>query len=302
MNSETKGALLVLATAMISGFSIFLNKFAVSGISAGSFALLKAVIVSGILLSAIIAAKKLEILKKLSLNDWKKLAIIGFSGGGLAFLLFFQGLASTSAANASFIHKLLFVFAIVFGIFLLKEKIDWKLLSAGLAVFAGLFAIFRTQITSFQAGDWLILGAVIIWSFEIVLSKKALKNLDGTTVAFGRMFFGSIFLLAFIILSGKAGELAAVSIAQLEWALITGVLLFLYVFTFYNGLNRLSVSKAAIILLAAIPVTAILSAVNAKPITALEVFANLLIIAGVAFVLLKSESLKQFPAKKLNDG
>ena len=52
--SELKGVTLALATAVVSGVSIFLNKFAVTGLNPFIFATLKAGLVAVVLLSIIL--------------------------------------------------------------------------------------------------------------------------------------------------------------------------------------------------------------------------------------------------------
>jgi len=292
MKNLGKGELLVIATAIISGFSIYLNKFAVSGMNAGAFVFLKAIVVSMLVLSVIVAFKKFESLKRLSGNDWKKLAIIGFTGGGLAFLLFFKGLALTSAANAGFLHKTMFAFAGLLAVIFLKEKIDKKLLIAGLLAFVALFALFSSQFSSFGFGDLMILAAVLVWSAELILSKKALERIDGNTVAFGRMFFGSIFILAYLAVSGEISGIAFLNASQLVWVLITSTLLTGYILTFYNGLKETSVSKATLILLAAIPITSMLSMLDAKPLGSLGILANIALLAVVLIAALNFEFIK----------
>jgi len=292
------GTLLVFLTAIVSGFSIYLNKFVVSGMNAFVFTTLKNASVALLLFAVILLFAKFKELKQLSLKDWKNLFLIGLTGGSTAFLLFFYGLSITSAVNAGFIHKTLFVFAGVFALVFLKEKIEKKMLLAGIAIFASLFLLFGLKISSFNVGDLFILLAVILWSLELVLAKKSLQNLSGTTVAFGRMFFGSLIMLAFLALSNQGGEILSLNTLQLEWVAITGFLLFLYVVTFYNGLKLLSISKATIILLAAVPITAVLSLADARPLSVLEILGNILLLAGVVIACVGISSLKRVLAWK----
>jgi len=294
MRLETKGILLVLATALISGFSIWLNKLAISGTSGIAFTALKAVIVSALLIGTLILFSKFKELKRISAKEWLGLFIVGLVGGSSAFLLFFQGLAFTSAINAGFLHKTIFIFAGVFAFFLLKEKVERRLLLAGIAAFAALFLLFGMQISSFGIGDLMILSAALLWGLEIVIAKRLLKRLDGTTVAFGRMFFGAILMLAFLAVTGQFQGIFAFDAPQIEWLAVTGALLFAYVMTFYNGLKFLDASKAALLLLLAIPVTSILSLSNARPFGVLEILATALLILGVAFAFFGLNGLKQF--------
>ncbi|MBI2597878.1 MAG: DMT family transporter [Candidatus Diapherotrites archaeon] len=134
---ESKGITLVAMAALVSGVSIFLNKFAVAGLNPFVFTALKNVFVAVFLASVILLLGEMKSLKALSKKQWLKLALIGLVGGSIPFLLFFYGLKLTSAVNAGFIHKTLFVWVFVFASVFLKEKIGKKLIAGALQRFCG---------------------------------------------------------------------------------------------------------------------------------------------------------------------
>jgi len=282
--SSSKGFLLVFLTALVSGASIFANSFAVKGFNPAGFTFLKAAIVSVFLFSLLLLAKKLPSLKALSKSQWAKLAAIGLIGGSIPFLLFFYALQLTTAVNAGFLHKTLFIWATAFAVLFLKEKIDKRFIAAAFLLLAGNFLLFN--ISSFGFPEILILLATLLWAGENTLSKHVLKELSGTIVAFGRMFFGSLFILAFLAFTGQAGTVLQFSLPQAQWLLLTGLFLLAFVLTFYNGLKHLPLHKAASILLLAQPITAFLSlAFLGKAISLEQGFGLLLIIAGVFLVV-----------------
>lgn len=254
---ETKGIFLILLTAVISGASIFANSFAVKGTNPFIFTFLKNVIVAAFLLSIIILIKEFNSIKRLSKKQFSQLAFIGLLGGSMPFLLFFYALQSTTAINAGFLHKTLFLWAAAFAFLFLKEKISKRFIAAAALLLAANLLIFN--ISSFGLPELLILAATILWAAENALSKHALKSLSGTIVAFGRMFFGSLFILAFLALTNQTAGLFTLSTAQLQWALLTSFFLLAFVFTYYSGLKHLPLHKAASILLLAQPITAFLS-------------------------------------------
>ena len=132
-----KGLKYVFATALVSGFAIFVNKFFV-GIYNNAFVYttVKNTVTALILLSAYTITKDLGSVKKLTKKDWVKLASIGVVGGSIPFLLFFQGLSMTSAVNSAFIHKTMFIFVAVMATFTLKEKLNLKHVTAAAILFA----------------------------------------------------------------------------------------------------------------------------------------------------------------------
>src|SRR3989338_4101548 len=111
---------LVLATAFISGFSIFINKFGVAGINSSIFTFGKNTAVAIFLLSIILMTGNFRKFADLKRKQWLDLAAVGLIGGSIPFLLFFRGLQLTSAAAGSFIQKMMFIFVAVTAVFFLR--------------------------------------------------------------------------------------------------------------------------------------------------------------------------------------
>jgi drug/metabolite transporter (DMT)-like permease len=234
---------------MVSGVSIFINKFGVSGINPFVFTGLKNIVVAVFLFAIILGVGEFKSLKLLDKKQWSKLALIGLIGGSIPFLLFFKGLQLTSALNGAFIHKTIFVFVAILATIFLKEKLNKKYLVGAVLLLGGNALLLRFVWSGFGIGDLLILGATVMWAGEITLSKHTLKNLTGNQVAFGRMFFGSLFILIFLATTSNISLITTMTINQLTWIIITSVFLLLYVFTFYNGLKYIQAHIAASILL-----------------------------------------------------
>lgn len=210
-------------------------------------------------ISWILMAKDWRILVKLSKKKWLLLLLVGLLGGFIPFILFFKGLSMTSAAQAGFIHKLMFIFIFIFAALWLKEKVKQSYIIGGwLLLLANLFLLNFLPV-EFNLGSWLILIAVIFWSLESVISKHLLKDLPSRIVIWARMFFGSIFIFVFLAAIGQAGLVFELSWQQAGWVMITGVILFGYLATWYTGLAYLKVSTASLILLLASPITSLLS-------------------------------------------
>ena len=189
-----KSLMLVFSTAISSGVSIFVNKFGVSFGNSNIFTFLKNLAVGLILFGIIIALKKLSLMKELKIKDWGKLILIGLIGGSIPFLLFFKGLMMTSAAQGSLIQKTMFVYVAVLAFIFLKEKISKGFVLGAVLLLIGNALILKNFNFVFGQGDLLILGATIFWAVENTLSKKVLEKIDSEIVAWGRMFFGAIFI------------------------------------------------------------------------------------------------------------
>ncbi len=289
---EIVGTLLVLMTAIISGFSIVANKFFVTTIDPLVFTSLRALIIGllFLLISVLVMDKKKGTFKKTS---WKNLVLIGIIGGGFAFWLFFAGLKLTMAGHAAFLHKTLPIYAMIFGFIFLKEKITKKYFVALLVMLIGL-VLMQLQIFSAEVriGDLMVLGATVLWALENTISKKAMMNDESNwVVTFSRMFFGSIVLFAIIFLTGKADLLLTLSIEQLVYIGASSVFLFLYVLTWYWGLKYINLSKAAMILLLAPVISLVLGMLwLGETATGFQLAGSVLILVGAyAVINLKSE-------------
>ena len=298
MLPQNKGLFLVFLTGLISGLSIFVNKFAVSSFNPFQFTFLKNAVVAVFLLSVIVFLAKKDSFAKLSQRHWKQLGIIGLAGGSAAFLLYFYALKLTSAVNAGFLHKTLFVFAAILGVFWLKEKPGKTFLFGGFLLLLGNLLVF-SKMGNFSFADLLIVLAVILWAVENAYAKKVLQELSGLQVAFGRMFFGSIFILAFLLFTNQAPQLGLVSVEQLVWIGLTSALLFGYVATFYSGLKTVPVSVATAVLLIGQPVTAALSVVfSNQALQPLEAVGLALLVAGTGLaaysLLSKKKNFQSF--------
>jgi len=279
-SKETNGLMLVFLTAVISGFSIFLNKFGVSINDAAVFTTLKNVSVAVFLISIFVLSNSLDYFKTLSKKEWAKLALVGAVGGSVPFLLFFQGLSMTSAAGASFVHKTMFVWVAVLAAVFLKEKIGKKLLVAAGLLMAGNLMLFG--IPPLNEGIMLVFAATIFWSIETVLAKKFLEEFPAQAVMFGRMFFGSLIMLGFLAATGRAGTIASLSSSQAWWVLFTGLLLFAYVQTWFRGLQLASATKATVVLMIGAPITTLLElAFSAKALTLNAAIGTALVVVGV---------------------
>lgn len=293
MDSRQKGVALVLATALVSGVSVWLNRFAVAGIAPATLASAKNLLVALALAAVALAVGRGRALRGIAPRDWGLLVLVGVLGGSIPFLLFFEGLArlagdAAGGSLASFLHKSMFVLVAVLGAVWLREKLDgWVALGAGLAL-AGTAALVAPAWGGLSAAHALILGAVAFWSVEVALSRKLLRRgVAPDAVALGRMGFGALVLLAWLALRGQAASLVALDAAQGGWILLTAAFLFAYVWTFYHGLARVDAASAAGLLALGSAVSAALDVATGRlPWTAASTAgALLLVLAAAAFAL-----------------
>lgn len=295
LQTNNKGLLFIIATALISGVSIFLNAFGVQGLDPFTFTGAKNFLVVIFLLSILALSFKFSELKDLSRKQFALLVLIGLVGGSLPFLLFFKGLSMGTGAAGAFMHKTMIVWVAFGALLFLKEKLNWKLVVGALAILAGNFLLLRLTGISLSEGLLYTFAAALLWSVEILLSKRLLKDVSGLTVAFGRMAFGSIFIFAFLFVTGRTTELLSWSSTSWLWVFVTSLFLLGYVWTFYNGLKLVQASTAvAILSLGAVITTLLQIAFLGKAVMISEVIGLFLILSGAAlFLILQKKTGKK---------
>lgn len=263
-SKEVTGIQFALITALISGFSNFLNKYALMAVKPPIvFTSAKNLLVGFLIIAILILARKLPKLKKLTKRELVYLILIGVIGGSIPFYLFFTGLSQIPAINASLIHKTLVVWVAILAIPVLKEKLNriqmtGVLLLFGSNVFIGGFKGFQ-----FTNGEIMVLSATIFWAIENILAKKILPSVDPDILVGARMGFGSLILVvASLIVAPKAMlSLTSPTPDQAFWLILTAVLLLGYVMSWYRALKFASAITVTSVLVVATVVTNILSAI-----------------------------------------
>ena len=255
-----KGIVLAFITAVISGFSIFYNKFAViGGMDSTVFNIIKnggvAIIFSGI----IIFSKNRNRFKNLTKKDWIKLLLIGIIGGSIPFILFFEGLKLIPAASANILQKTLFIWIALLAIPILKEKLNFLQIIGYLLIIYANFFLGGFQGFSTSIGTWLILTATIFWAIENVIAKITLKNIDPLLVGWARMTFGVLVMILFALSQNKLGQFSLLTPAKVMPILISILFLTGYVLTWYKALKNASATLVSSILVFATSITTILS-------------------------------------------
>ncbi len=263
-DSIRKGIYFAFATSLISGVSIFLNKFAVATISPPLFfTTTKNVVVGLILVSVVIGLRKLPQIRALQKTDVVRLVVIGLVGGSLPFYLFFTGLANVPAVNAAIIQKSLVVWVAILAIPFLKEKFSVLGILAVALLFIGNIYVGGFNDFTFSTGELMIGGATLLWAVENVIAKKTLKNIDADIVSASRMGLGAIVLLGATLITAPASftSIATFSTTQLFWLGITSMLLVGYVMTWYRALALAPATTVTAILVFSTVITNVLSAI-----------------------------------------
>jgi len=293
--SEKKGIALALCAALISGLSVFVNSVGVAGQDPFAYTILKNAFAGILFAAALLFVGNYKDIFALSRKQLAKLSMITMVGGSVPFLMFFYGLSMLGGPASSFLYRLLFAFAAIFAGIALKEKLDARFAAgAGLAI-AGNFILLGKGLLSLGLGEFLVLGATVLWAVEWTLTKKLIAEIPGRVIATSRMLAGAVAMVAILFAVGKADSVSALfsfNASTLLWGAAVGSLLFLYLTAWYSALSRISVTKATAILALAGPITTVLGIVFAgSAVTLSAAFGMVLLSAGALLIAGYSEVL-----------
>jgi drug/metabolite transporter (DMT)-like permease len=265
MTNRATGVGLAFIAAAISGVSVFLNGYAVRAFGDPTVYTTVKNLISAVLLGVIAIAlasrgSSVGFTMPRTIRERIGLLAVGVFGGGLAFALFFQGLAQTSSTGAAFTQKTLVIWVAVLAVVFLRERFGWPhvaaiaLLVVGQAAASGGVGGF-----ALDQGQAMVFAATLLWSIEVVIAKPLLRGLSPLTVATARMGIGVFVLTAIVLVTGVAASVATVSAEGWLWVVVTGVILTGYVGTWYAALARAQAIDVTAVLVFAAVITAILS-------------------------------------------
>jgi drug/metabolite transporter (DMT)-like permease len=281
------GVGLALGTAVISGFSVFINSFAVKQLpDAAVYTTLKNGVAAIILIGLALLVVRGSEIRRLDRRAWTGMAVIGVVGGSVPFLLFFGGLAAASAPTAAFIHKTLFIWVALMAVPFLGERLGWFPVAALGVLLLGQGLVTPPTGIVWGSGETMISVATLLWSVEVVIARRLLGGgVPAPVLGAARLGMGLVVLVGFLVVTGKLGAVAALTGAQWLWAIGTGAILAAYVGTWLAALRRAPASVVASVLVLGAPITAVISSVVNGTVPAMPVVAGqILITIGVAVV------------------
>lgn len=264
MSRRQTGIALAFTAALISGFSIYVNGIAVREFGNPTlYTTVKNLVAAGLLLSAAVALARTgrsALTRPRGSGQVVGLAAVGVFGGGAAFVLFFEGLARTSASSAGFVQKTLVIWVAILAVSLLRERFSIAHGAAiGVLVIGQLVASGGLALSAFGQGEAMVFAATLLWAGEVIVAKRLLGSLSPLTVACARMGIGSVVLVTFSLATGVTSGLASLTLTQWGWALLTGLILCTYVATWFAALARAQATDVTAVLVFAAVVTAVIS-------------------------------------------
>lgn len=284
-NTVGWGLGLALATALISGFSVFLNgQFVKLFDDPTLLAAVRNGMVGLVLLGVAIASGGLRELARLGWRERLGLVAIGVVGGGISFALFFNGLAQSSSPAAAIIHKTLFIWVAALAIPLLGERVGpLQVASLGLLL-AGTLVLAPAGSIGTGVGELLVVAATLLWSLEVIVAKRLLRGgVPVSLVAASRMSIGAVALFSIVGVTGDASAVLAFTAQQWLAIVVTGTLLTGYVLTWFGALRRAPATSVTSVLVVGAVVTMVLQSWSTGGLPApTAALGNVLLLAGGA--------------------
>jgi len=262
------GLALAATTAVISGFAVFINGYGVrawEGVaSATTYTTVKnavaAVVLSLIAVALTRSGSREGLRRPEGAHQWIGVAAVAVIGGAIPFALFFEGFARATSSQAAFIHKTLVVWVVILAIVFLRERIGWLHVAAvGLLVWGQATLLGGFGGLSIGSGEFMMLGATLLWAAEVVVAKKLLSAVSPMTLAVARMAGGAALLIGYGIVSGASVSLEALGATHVLWVLLTGGVLAAYVGTWYSALARAQAVDVTAVLVGGALITAALN-------------------------------------------
>ncbi len=301
------GLAVAACAAGVSGVSVFVNAYAVHSFTNPSVYTTAKNIVAALVLGACAAAgwgtrhapratihpgrrdSRAVPTPRQRLGAWIGLAYVGIIGGGLAFVLFFNGLARTTAEPAAFWHDTLIVWVGLLAVVFLRERLRWwnvgaiALLVIGQAVLSGGIGKLAAD-----RGELLVLAATLLWAVEVIVAKKLLETLSPSYVAVVRMTVGSVTLIVYLAATSALNALVSMGLEQLGWTLLTGCLLAAYVGTWMTALSRARALDVTSVLVASVALTWLLEVMAGTVTPSLHTLGLVLVVIGIVAVVVRT--------------
>jgi drug/metabolite transporter (DMT)-like permease len=291
------GVLLAVATALISGVSIFVNGLAVKQLpDPAVYTTLKNAIAAMVLAGLALATIRPSEIRALPAGAWGRLALIGLIGGSVPFLLFFGGLAQASAPSAAFIHKTLFIWVAILAVPFLGERLGFAQLGALALLLVGQALILTPAGVTWGTGETMIAAATLLWAVETIVARRVLRTVPAAIVGAARLGFGLVVLVGYLVATGSLAAVAALSPVQWGWILLTGLFLSGYVGTWFAALRRAPASLVTAILVLGAPVTAALQAFQTGHVPATPALAGQLLVLAAGAALIGETLRRRRPA------
>lgn len=243
----------------------------------------------------------LQQLRKLDAHTIRMCVLIGLLNSAIAPLLFFTGLARTSAINASLLSSADIICILIAARFFLKENVSKMQMIGGGIVLTGVLVINLSSIGegfSVRTGDFFIIAGATVAGSGAILYKKYLSHVMPELAILIRN-------IAAIVAVSIVGVFVQLSVAQEVSSFPLQQILLLLAFTFfsrylnltfyYESLTRLPASTLSLIQVGS-PIAGIFFAalILGERVQSFQILGCVFIIFGLLFEQVSAQSLHSF--------
>lgn len=250
-NEESLGVTLAFGSLLLQGTYVALAKGLTDVLSPISLLLISEALVACFVIVTIGLVPLTRTLFRARGRELFWAITIGVLNSGIAPYLWYKGLQSTTAVNASILGASKIVFALFLCHWFLKENMKRYQIIGSLIVFFGIvFSSFAPNEIGFFFGDTYILLACVLFAVGTVLFKKHLSNFDPEAALFVRSISGVMFglVLSAFIAHPYITELQSFPMERLVFLLsFVFFARFLNLTFFYAALDRTSATKVSLI-------------------------------------------------------
>lgn len=215
----------------------------------------------GFIILAPIVATSLKAFKKLTRKQWYAITGVAFLSGAVGTILYTAALGRVNYIDFSVVvllQQLNPIFAIIASALLLREPLTRRFVALAIvALTAAYFVTFPGLSVNLSTGTGTLVaalfavGAAAAWGSSTAFSKYALKDTSTLHITALRFGITPFFAMAFVLLSGSASSLTAITLNQFGYLVAitfsTGMVALLI---YYFGLKRVLASRAALLELA----------------------------------------------------
>lgn len=265
---RSTGIALAAVTAVVSGVAVFINGYGVRAwkevADTATYTTFKNLVAAATLIGVVALVgrrnSRFAVTAPTTRRHWVVLGVIAVVGGSVPFLLFFEGLARATSGQAAFIHKTLVIWVTILAVAFLKERIGpIHLLAVVLLVWGQATLLGGLSGLSIGSGELMMGAATLLWSVEVVVAKRLLTDLPPMTLAIARMAGGAVVLIAYAMVTGAFSGLGGITMSHIGWVLLTGLVLSVYVGTWFAALARAQAVDVTAVLVAGALITAALN-------------------------------------------
>ena len=217
-------------------------------------------------------------------RDWLLLLGMGILGGIAYNLVLYSALAYTTATNAALVNAINPGFIVLFSVLLFKERVSrlqWlgfvlSLLGALVVLTGG--DVSRLLLAQYNAGDLLMVAAVLVWTFYTLLARKITPPpITATTISTA---MAVLLMTPWVLYQGAVP--AAMSSLTVTGMLYIVIFPSVGSFIFWNlAVREVGASKAGIFLNLMPVFTALISVLLGEQLTAAQGLGGLLVFCGV---------------------